>query len=80
VLFALLVTLLWLRLGEAPWPRLYAAAAGGSLAAALAIALSGWGVWQEWWLGTLAMAMFAVSVMARAAGAIPPPRRGSRAG
>ncbi|HEV2335921.1 MAG TPA: O-antigen ligase family protein [Stellaceae bacterium] len=72
-LFALLVGLLWLRLGEAPWPRLYAAAAGGSLFAATAIALSAWGIWQEWWLGTLALALFATMVMAREAGATPPP-------
>jgi O-antigen ligase len=78
-LFALLVGLLWLRLSEAPWPPLYAAAAGGSLTAGLAIALSGWGIWEEWWLGTLGLALFATRVMARAAapltpgGATPPP-------
>jgi exopolysaccharide production protein ExoQ len=71
-LFALLVGFLWLRLGEAPWPRLYAAAAGGSLFAASAIASSGWGIWQEWWLGTLGLALFAIIVMARAAA--PPVR------
>jgi O-antigen ligase len=83
-LFALLVGLLWLRLGKAPWPRLYAAAAGGSLTAALAVAFSGWGIWEEWWLGTLGLALFATIVMARAAappparfpGATPPPSRG----
>lgn len=66
-LFALLVGFLWLRLGKAPWPRLYAAAAGGSLFAASAIASSGWGIWQEWWLGTLGLALFAIVVMAQAA-------------
>jgi hypothetical protein len=69
-LFALLIGLLWLCLGEAPWPRLYAAAAGGSLFAATAVALSAWGIWQEWWLGTLGLALFATLVMARAT---PPP-------
>jgi len=83
-LFALLVGLLWLRLGEVAWPPLYAAASGGSLAAALAIAFSGWGIWQEWWLGTLALALFMTLVMARAAappsaGTTPRPRRGWRA-
>lgn len=83
-LFTLLLGLLWLRLGAAPWPRLYAAAAGGSLTAALAIALSGWGIWEEWWLGTLGLALFAILVMARTAapptaGATPPPPRGSPA-
>jgi O-antigen ligase len=73
-LVALLVGLLWLRLGEAPWPRLYAAAGGGSLFAATAVASSGWGIWQEWWLGTLGLALFATLVMARAAAppATPP--------
>jgi O-antigen ligase len=65
-LFALVVALLWLRLATAPWPRFYSAAAGGSYAAALAVTLGGWGVWQEWWLGTLSLALFAVIVMARA--------------
>jgi O-antigen ligase len=66
-LFALFVGLLWLRLAAAPWPRLYAAAAGGSLFAASSVAVAGWGIWQEWWLGTLALALFATMVMARAA-------------
>jgi exopolysaccharide production protein ExoQ len=87
-LFALVLGLLWLRLAEAPWPRLYAAAAGGSLAAGSAVAFAGWGIWQEWWLGTLGLALFAIIVMARAAAAsaTPPaasatarPRRGWRA-
>ncbi len=52
-LFALFVGLLWLRLAEAPWPPLYAAAAGGSLTAALVVVVAGWGIWEEWWIGTL---------------------------
>ncbi|HEX3954721.1 MAG TPA: O-antigen ligase family protein [Stellaceae bacterium] len=74
-LFAMLVGLLWWRLAEPTWPRLYAAAAAGSLAAALAIVFSAWGIWQEWWLGTLDLALFAVLVMARTANPIvtPPP-------
>ena len=78
LLFALFVGWLWLRLGAAPWPRLYAAAAGGSLTAALTAACGAYGIWQEWWLGTLGLTLFAVLVMARAAGppatATPPPR------
>jgi O-antigen ligase len=66
VLFAALIGLLWLRLAEAPWPRLYAAAAGGSLTTALAVALAGWGIWQEWWLSTLSLALFVTLTMARA--------------
>ena len=67
VLLALLVGLLWLYLAEVRWPRIYAAAAGGSLAAATAVGLSGWGIWQEWWIGTQSLALFAILVMARAA-------------
>ena len=77
-LFALLVGWLWWRLATVTWPRLYAAAAGGSLAAALAAAFSAWGIWEEWWLATLGLALFVIIVMARAAdpsaaGATPPP-------
>jgi O-Antigen ligase len=77
-LFALLVGWLWLRLAEAPWPRPYGAAAGASLAAALAVGAAGWGVWQEWWIGTLSLALFVAIAMARAAtppGAATPPRQ-----
>jgi O-antigen ligase len=66
-LFALFAGWLWLRLAAAPWPRAYAGAAGGSLAALFAVAFAGWGIWQEWWLATLGMAGFAILVMARAA-------------
>jgi hypothetical protein len=73
---------LWLRLAEVQWPRLYAAAACGSLGAGLTVATAGWGIWQEWWIATLIIAIFAAIVMARAAApsvaAIPPLRRGSR--
>jgi hypothetical protein len=31
------------------------------------VAFAGWGIWQEWWLGTLALALFATMIMARAA-------------
>jgi len=66
-LFAVFVALLWRRLADAAWPRPYAAAAAGSLAAALTVALAAYGVWQEWWLGTLALAMFLVLVLGRTA-------------
>jgi exopolysaccharide production protein ExoQ len=85
VLFALLLGWLWLRLGAVAWPPLYAAACGGSLAAAIAVLSAGWGIWQEWWLATLGLAAFAIIAMARTAEpsssepATPPPRRGSRA-
>ena len=88
-LFALLVGLFWLRFERLPGPRLYTAAVGGSLTAALAPLFAAYGVWQEWWIGTLALALFLIAVMARAivpaavaaaTSVIPPPRRGSRAG
>jgi hypothetical protein len=67
VLSALLLGWLWLRLAAAPWPPLYTAAAGGSLTAAIAVLSAAWGVWQEWWLATLALAGFAIIAMARGA-------------
>lgn len=85
-LFALFVGWLWLRLAAAPCPRLYAAACGGSLAAALVLAFSAWGIWEEWWLATIDMALFAMLALSRvvasrlAGAAIPPPRRGWRGG
>ena len=83
-LFAALVALFWLRLDRLAGPRLYIAGAGGSLAAALAPVFAAYGVWQEWWIGTLALALFLIAVMGRAAAAAapaatPPRRRGSPA-
>jgi O-antigen ligase len=70
-LFALLLGWLWRCLAAAAWPPLYAAAAGGSLAAVCAVLSAGWGIWQEWWLATLALAAFAIVAMARAAEPVP---------
>ena len=67
VLFALLVAHAWLALGDARWPRLFVAAAGGSLAIALIACVAAYGIWEEWWLGTLWFSLFAVLVMARVA-------------
>lgn len=66
-LFALFVARLWLAFGAAQWPRLYAAAAGGSLIAALTIAFGSYGVWQEWWIASEFLALFLVLTMARLA-------------
>lgn len=63
--FVALLALLWYRIAGAAWPRLYAAAAAGSLAATLTVGFLSYGVWQEWWLGTLALALFAVLVLGR---------------
>jgi len=65
VLFALLVALLWLGLATVPWPRIFVAAAGTSLAIALIASFATYGIWQEWWLATLWFSLFAVLVLAR---------------
>lgn len=65
--FALLGGWLWLAIGNAEWPRLYAAAACGSLAAAMVASFATYGVWQEWWQGTLLFSLFMTLVMARVA-------------
>jgi O-antigen ligase len=70
--FVALLALLWYRIAGAAWPPLYGAAAAGSLAAALIVGFLSYGVWQEWWLGTLALALFAVLVLGRVA-TLPPP-------
>ncbi len=64
-LAALLVAYLWLGLAEVRWPRLFAAAVGASLAAAIIACVATYGVWQEWWIGTLMFSLFLILVMAR---------------
>jgi exopolysaccharide production protein ExoQ len=64
-LFALFVARLWLALGAVGWPRLYAAAAGGSLVTGLVVALGSYGIWQEWLIGTEFLTLFLILVMAR---------------
>jgi hypothetical protein len=48
----------------------------------LAAAFAAYGIWQEWWLATLGLALFLILVMARAAEpsaeATRPPPPGSR--
>jgi O-antigen ligase len=63
--FALLCGWLWLVLGGAEWPRFYAAAAGGGLATGFVALVATYGIWQEWWGGTLSFALFMMLVMAR---------------
>ena len=67
VLFALLVALAWHSLAVAPWWRLYAAATGASLTIALFACVTTYGIWQEWWLGTLWFSLFGILSMARIA-------------
>src|SRR5262249_7944535 len=63
VLFALVVGYLWHILALAAWSRMFAAAAGASLAIALIACFTAYGVWQEWWLGALWFSLFGVLVM-----------------
>jgi exopolysaccharide production protein ExoQ len=65
-LFALLTACAWLALARACWPRLLAAAAGGSLATGFVASFATYGIWQEWWQGTLWFSLFLILVMARA--------------
>jgi O-antigen ligase len=71
-LFALVAALVWGALGRVEWPPLFAAAAGASLATAFIGCFGTYGIWQEWWLGTLSFSLFLVLVMARAAGRANP--------
>ncbi len=66
VLFALLAACAWLALAHACWPRLLAAATGGSLATGFVASFATYGIWQEWWQGTLWFSLFLILVMARA--------------
>jgi exopolysaccharide production protein ExoQ len=65
VLFALLGALVWTALAEAPWPPLFAAAAGAALTTGFVGCFATYGIWQEWWLGTLWFSLFLVLVMGR---------------
>ncbi|MGH7111459.1 MAG: O-antigen ligase family protein [Stellaceae bacterium] len=65
VLLALVAARLWLALGRWRAPPLFAAAGAGALAAAFAETLGTYGMWEEWWVGTLWFALFLILVMAR---------------
>jgi O-antigen ligase len=67
VLFALVVAVVWGALARVKWPPLFAAAAGGSLTIAFVGCFATYGIWQEWWLGTMSFSLFLVLVMARVA-------------
>jgi exopolysaccharide production protein ExoQ len=67
-LFAFGVALVWRALAHAGWPPLFFAAAGGSLTIAFVGCFATYGIWQEWWLGTLWFSLFLVLIMARAVG------------
>ena len=77
VLFAVLAALVWGALAGVEWPPLFAAAAGASLTIAFVGCCATYGIWQEWWLGTLSFSLFLVLVMGRVAGCpAVPGRRG----
>jgi len=67
VLLALLAACAWLALGRAEWPRLFAASTGASLTTGFVATFATYGIWQEWWQGTLWFSLFVILVMARAA-------------
>jgi O-antigen ligase len=66
-LFALLAAIVWGAFARVEWPPLFAAAAGASLTIAFVACFATYGIWQEWWLGTLSFSLFLVLVMARVA-------------
>jgi exopolysaccharide production protein ExoQ len=67
VLFALLAAGLWDALALARWPPVYSAGAGAALTAALVSCSASYGIWEEWWLGSLWFCVFVILVMARIA-------------
>jgi O-antigen ligase len=69
VLFALLIALAWRALASAPWPRLLSDAVAASLTTGLVGCFATYGIWQEWWLGTLWFSLFLILATARAASA-----------
>lgn len=66
-LFALVAALPWLALAGAEWPVLFTAAAGAALTAGFVACLATYGIWQEWWQGTLWFSLFLVLGLGRAA-------------
>jgi O-antigen ligase len=66
-LFALMTAIAWGALAYVEWPPLLAAAAGASLTVAFLGCFATYGIWQEWWIGTLSFSLFLVLVMARVA-------------
>jgi exopolysaccharide production protein ExoQ len=79
VLLSLLAASAWLALGRAEWSRLFAAAAGGSLTTGFVASFATYGIWQEWWQGTLWFSLFLVLVMARVAAGGGEPRHTAQA-
>ena len=76
-LFALLAAAFWGALARVEWPPMFAAAAGASLTIAFIDCFATYGIWQEWWLGTLSFSLFLVLVMGRVAGCQAAPGKAS---
>lgn len=72
-LFALLTAAAWGALARVEWSAMFAAAAGASITIALIGCFATYGIWQEWWLGTLSFSLFLVLVMGRVGGRRAPP-------
>jgi O-antigen ligase len=80
VFFALASAIVWGALARVEWPPLFAAAAGASLTIGFVGSFATYGIWQEWWIGTLSFALFLVLVMARVAGCQAAPTKGGDLG
>ncbi len=65
VLLALLAANAWLAVGRVEASRLFAAAAAGTLTTGFVACFATYGIWQEWWQGTLWFSLFLVLVIAR---------------
>jgi O-antigen ligase len=64
-LFAAFMVLLWRAVANVRWPRLFQAAAAGSLLTTFVASFGTYGIWQEWWIATMWLALFLILVMAR---------------
>ena len=64
-LFAAFIILLWRAVANASWPPLFKAAAGGSLLMTFVASFGTYGIWQEWWIATMWLALFLILLMAR---------------
>jgi O-antigen ligase len=71
VLFALMAAMVWGALARVEWPPLFAAAAGAALTIAFIGCFATYGIWQEWWLGTLSFSLFLILIMGRVSASSP---------
>jgi O-antigen ligase len=64
-LFAAFIILMWRVLARATWPPLFQAAVGGSLLMTFVASFGTYGIWQEWWIATMWLALFLILLMGR---------------